>query len=123
MINRPVRSTSCYLYKVDLQWGSHVQVDISPTADCQTFSINPIQVLFSNEPRENWQEVIVALMRTANKKQMLFNIEKSYEESVNALIEDLNIRVVFRNEYTSTRNSEMIFYLVDLTPLWEKYGG
>lgn len=110
-----------YFYWVVINGMKSYRMIVSPTGDCQTFSMNNMDDLMNKLPSTpNWDDnllkVIGLCKQKANKKQLLINIRKDYD--IYGVIKRLfEGKIIVEQEYTSTRDSQMVLFLLNVSHL------
>lgn len=105
----------CRIKKNNILLGSDVY--ISPTGDCQTFSISAVNnFLASAEPGLDIEILARCFQAIGLKNQLLVNICTD-TNTMERFKEIFNGYITIEQNYTSTRGSAMTMFLVKTTPL------
>lgn len=105
------RDENGWISKIDILGRGTVYVNIHPTMNCQVASIGCFNnILGTTDPKK----VLKALIDQANKCQLIIDINSYNEIHTDKLFAETNCKVVLKNPYISTNDSNMIMYLVDI---------
>lgn len=91
-------------------------VYLSPTGDCQTFSISNLQSMLPTGDKELDMEILARCYQVTGKNQLLVNICTDTKTMVR-FKEIFNGFITIEQNYNSTRGSAMTMFLVRTTPL------
>lgn len=111
-----------YYYWISFDGVKIARLIASPTNDCQTFSIAGMEDVFAyvhginNDINDLLKVIKLCKDQTGGKLQLLTNVCKDYNVQI-AIDKLFSGYMTIKEEYTSTRDSQMVMYLLTLNHL------
>jgi hypothetical protein len=100
---------SSLIFKINVA-GLHVgNVSLSPTGDCQTYSVSNVDNFIN---KTNALEIFKVIQVRGAKNQMLINVRED-KEGYKKIKELFKADIIIEQSYTSTRNSSMCMFLIN----------